>query len=325
MSAQPTKFPSPIGGVPNPHDLAPSVIFAVAYAITIPLAVYRLTSKSSRNIFIIASAIFAVERVVDFSFRAAEAETPSMRTAKFWVGWLQSAYAMGFIGIAGDVSNIARVFLVKSTRGSDPAAEQPRNLLAPPDEERAAFPKPNDSAASFAQYGMGVNEPGEVFVDEPKRRAWIERYGVVLLVMRLTALALGGVYAGIYFNGTTNHSQAVMAQQMRYASDIIMVVCLQLVKALLIWALLTRPKRVARWPALLLVAICLILSIPAFYRLAAMSNYTDSLLSMAPGSLNGPAAKAVFYTLHIAPEFIAGTLLLSVNVKKVYGFTGWRG
>ncbi|KAH9935355.1 uncharacterized protein B0H18DRAFT_411374 [Fomitopsis serialis] len=319
MSFQPTKFPSPIGGVPNPHDLAPSVVFAVLYALTIPLAVYRLASKNSRNLFIIASVIFAAERVVDFSFRAAEAETPSMRTTKFWVGWLQSAYAMGFIGLAGDVGNIARAFLLKSTR----AAEPPLNLLVSSDEERAAFPKPDDRAATFAQYdGAGVRE---VFMDEPERRAWIERYGVVSLVMRLTALTLGGVYSGLYFDGITDHAKAVTAQRMRYASDIIVVVYLQLVKAVLIWALFTRPKRVARWPALFLMALCLLLSIPALYRLAAMANYTDSLLSMAPGSLNSPAAKTVFYTLHVAPEFVVGTLLLSVNVKKMFGFATWRG
>ncbi|KAH9935360.1 uncharacterized protein B0H18DRAFT_975521, partial [Fomitopsis serialis] len=291
----PPKFPSPIGGVPNPHDLVPSVVFAVAYAITIPLAVYRLVSKSSRNVFIISTAVFAIERVIDFSFRAKEAETPSMRTTSFWVSWLQSAYAMGFIGLADDVGNIARVFLIKSTRGPS------LNLLSPSGAERPALPKSKNSAAAFETMVMDARRDGmdvseEVFVDEPMRRVWIERYGMVSLLMQNTALALGGVYAGVYFGGTTSHSKAVTAQRTR---------CV--------------PSGVAN-PADGLRATQ---SIPALYRLAAMANYTDSLLSTAPGSLNGGTAK-VFYTLHIAPEFIAGTLLLSVNVKKVYGFTGWR-
>ncbi|KAH9831253.1 uncharacterized protein C8Q71DRAFT_311686 [Rhodofomes roseus] len=328
MSAEPTKFPSPIGGVPNQHDLAPAVVFAVAYAITIPLVVYRLTSKKSRNIFCIATAVFAIERVVDFSFRAVEAEKPNLRTTSFWVNWLQSAYTMGFISIAGDVGNIARVFLLKSTRGSDPsasAAAPSLDLLASSgtdaDEERpAGTPKAEGSAA--ASMTMFDVREAEVLEDEPKRRTLIERWGLVTLLMRLTALALGGVYSGFYFGGTTDHSKAVTAQQTRYASDIIMVVYLQLVIAVLLWAYLTRPKRVARRPTLFLVAICLLLDIPAIYRLAAMANYTDSLLSMAPGSLNGPHAKAVFYVLHIAPELFAGTLLMSVNVREVYGVGG---
>ncbi|KZT71039.1 hypothetical protein DAEQUDRAFT_756077 [Daedalea quercina L-15889] len=340
MSTEPTKFPSPIGGVPNPHDLAPSIIFVVAYAITIPLVVYRLASKNSRNLFIIATAAFSVERVMDFTFRALEAEKSSLRTTAFWVNWLQGAYAAGFVSIAGDVSNIARIFLLKSTRGSDPAtsSEPPAGQLFPSgadevrgqgrersaDEERA-LPKPFDSEAALNGGMLGQISVGEVLEDEPRRRAWIERLGILALVLRLTAIALAAVYSGLYFNGTKNHSNAVLAQQMRYASDIIVVVFLQLIKTAIIWAMFTRPRRVARRPALFLIVICLLLSVPALYRLAAMSNYTDSLLSMAPGSLNGPDAKAVFYVLHILPEWIAGTLLLTVNVKQMYGFTGMRG
>ena len=59
--------------------------------------------------------------------------------------------------------------------------------------------------------------------------------------------------------------------------------------------------------------------IPSVYRLAAMSNSTTTLLSMAPGSLNGPTAKALFYSLHIAPEWLSGAMLLAVNVKEVFG------
>lgn len=55
------------------------------------------------------------------------------------------------------------------------------------------------------------------------------------------------------------------------------------------------------------------------YRLVAMANYTDALLSTTPGSLNSGGAKAVFYVLHILPEWIAGTLLVAVNAKKIYG------
>lgn len=120
---------------------------------------------------------------------------------------------------------------------------------------------------------------------------------------------------------------------------------LQLTWALLVWALLTRPQRVDRRKALFLVSLCLLLvstslpdgpwlqpahatlvpqSVPAIYRLGAMANWTDSLLSTAPGSLNSQASKAVFYVLHILPEWIAGTVLLCVNVKQMFGFNNWR-
>ena len=66
MSTQPQKFPSPIGGTPNTHDLAPSIVFIVLYAITIPLAMYRVFNKKSFVVFILASAIGSIERYVPY-------------------------------------------------------------------------------------------------------------------------------------------------------------------------------------------------------------------------------------------------------------------
>lgn len=65
-------------------------------------------------------------------------------------------------------------------------------------------------------------------------------------------------------------------------------------------------------------------SVTVIYRLVAMANWTDSLLSTAPGSLNSQAAKAVFYVLHIVPEWAVSTALLCVNVKQMFGFKSWR-
>ena len=59
--------------------------------------------------------------------------------------------------------------------------------------------------------------------------------------------------------------------------------------------------------------------IPTIYRLIAMRSYTFSLTATGPGSMNGPTAKALFYTFHIAPEWIAGAMLLAVNVKDMFG------
>ena len=57
-----------------------------------------------------------------------------------------------------------------------------------------------------------------------------------------------------------------------------------------------------------------------------MSNYTTSLTSMAPGSLNGYTAKALFYVFHIAPEWLSGIMLIAVNVKEMFGVgTSLRG
>ena len=166
--------------------------------------------------------------VVDFAFRAAEGENGHLRTAKFWVNFLQSVYAMGFIGIAGDLSNITRVYLLTTTRGSDPAAPSGSLDLPPPATEPGqdqhivtesvdATPKPFDSEIALTGGVQGQMGTFEALPDEPQRAAWINRFGLIMLIMRITALALGGVYGGVYFDGIQDHSKAVLSQQMRYA------------------------------------------------------------------------------------------------------------
>ena len=160
-----------------------------------------------------------------------EAEKPNLRTTSFWVDWLQGTYAAGFIGIAADVSNIARIFLSKSTRGSEPVtsaeppADQPfssgtddgvrRQGHGPSTDEERATPKAFDSQAAL-NGGLPQMSVSEVLEDEPKRRAWIERLGIVELLMRAAAIVLAATYGGLYFFGTKNHSLAVLSQQMRY-------------------------------------------------------------------------------------------------------------
>ena len=65
----------------------------------------------------------------------------------------------------------------------------------------------------------------------------------------------------------------------------------------------------------------------AIYRLVAMQNSTDSLLSRGPGSLSSPAAKALFYIFHMLPEWTASVILLGLNARVIFEtgpFGDWR-
>ena len=53
--------------------------------------------------------------------------------------------------------------------------------------------------------------------------------------------------------------------------------------------------------------------------MAVVGTDTDDLLSEGPGSLNSHQSKAVFYVFHIAPEWLAIALFLSVNVRRLFG------
>ena len=58
-------FPSPIGGIPFPHDFAPALVFTVLYALTVPVAAWRMIAKSSGSLVILGTVIITVERYVD--------------------------------------------------------------------------------------------------------------------------------------------------------------------------------------------------------------------------------------------------------------------
>lgn len=55
-------FPAPVGGLPLASDLAPSILFAVLYALLLPLTVYRIFDRRSRTVLLIGTEIFAIER-----------------------------------------------------------------------------------------------------------------------------------------------------------------------------------------------------------------------------------------------------------------------
>ena len=64
LLAQSLRIPTPIGGVPSSIDYAPSCLFVALYAVLIPVAIYRLCRKSSRNLILIFTLGLLGERYV---------------------------------------------------------------------------------------------------------------------------------------------------------------------------------------------------------------------------------------------------------------------
>ena len=62
----------------------------------------------------------------------------------------------------------------------------------------------------------------------------------------------------------------------------------------------------------------------AIYRLVVMRFSTTSLLSEAPGSLNSIQSKVTFYIFHSTPEYLAVTILIVLDVRRVF-ITGLWG
>ena len=59
-------IPSPVGGTPSPTDFAPSCLFVALYALLVPLALYRICAKSSRNLIVVFTLGLLMERYVPF-------------------------------------------------------------------------------------------------------------------------------------------------------------------------------------------------------------------------------------------------------------------
>ena len=64
LLAQSSRIPTPIGGVSSSIDYAPSCLFVALYAVLIPVAIYRLCRKSSRNLILIFTLGLLGERYV---------------------------------------------------------------------------------------------------------------------------------------------------------------------------------------------------------------------------------------------------------------------
>lgn len=64
-------------------------------------------------------------------------------------------------------------------------------------------------------------------------------------------------------------------------------------------------------------------NIVAIYRFVVLSDTTPDLVFTGPGSLNTTREKILFYVLHAAPEFHAAAVLMSIDVRRIYGTGLW--
>ncbi|EED85402.1 predicted protein [Postia placenta Mad-698-R] len=258
---------------------------------------------------------FTIERIIDFSLRAIESRNASDRVSKFFISWLQTTYAAGFISIGQDLAIVARTYLVHTTMGSIDKPITPFRSTDQPEAPLTSYygDSASSSSSGYRDLSLSVDEADRE--DELRRRFWIRRFTVS---------------GGTYYAGETNTSQAQLTQQTRFnriAATIIALILLQVTNWVTIVVWWTSRGRVQLMPVLIICADANLLTVTCIYRLSVMPFQTTNLLSMGSHSLNTPLEKAAFYAFHIAPEWIAGAILLCVNVKEMFhtGLTGdWR-
>jgi hypothetical protein len=143
-------------------------------------------------------------RVVIFSIRATQSHNESMRLSNGLLKYMQISFAVGFLGIANDLVNTLRVYLVNPTYGSEKYDECPAW-----GDEKADRAEGADSGwkSSNRRLVLGIpvsrprphiegafpGQPPENTPDHPRTRFWARRFSDFTNLAFLAASVPGGV------------------------------------------------------------------------------------------------------------------------------------
>ncbi|KAH7322286.1 hypothetical protein B0J17DRAFT_245260 [Rhizoctonia solani] len=118
----------PVGGIPASEDLAPSIVFAVLYALLLPNIIYNFFIRKPRawNVIQISTVIFAVERIAWCIIRAVQAAHPEKRTSGGLMNYIQVTVALGFVGVSSEAIKLLRCTLVNTTLPENGASQDRR-------------------------------------------------------------------------------------------------------------------------------------------------------------------------------------------------------
>jgi len=322
MSSSSFTFPSPVGGIPLALDLAPSILFVILYGLLVAVAFRRLWLPKSRTIAVIATFVFAVERVVVFTLRAVECKDLQLRDSSGLTRYMQSTLGVGYINISADLVMLMRSLLAAaaSSRGSNEQREQsvpPADIDASQSTVILKGPEGEKISAT-----VQVQSTSEID-DRAKETWWNQRISIVVLVLCWVSLALGIVQGALYPDAEKSVSKARLVQQMRYASSGFICAAQASLQVFSVYCTF-RVRNIHRYHTYLITALVTLMNTITIYRLVVMVNQTTAIDSLAPGSLNRPGSKATFYVFHVAPEWITAAVLIGINVKERFetGFWG---
>lgn len=125
---------------------------------------------------------------------------------------------MGYLSMAMDLGNLARLFVANALFSSPVAA--PSAILPPPingfwEEEQPlnmVGDARGDASSSYNKLPLTEREP---FGNEARLHVVFKRIAIMTLVLRLAALTPAIASGSLYFNGTTNSTIALLVQVMR--------------------------------------------------------------------------------------------------------------
>ncbi|KAG8913856.1 hypothetical protein FRC00_001443 [Tulasnella sp. 408] len=292
MSDQPHKIPSLVGGFPTQADFAPSIIFAVAYGLSVIPFLIRFWNPNTRTYLLgIGTFAYAVERVVVWSIRAAQSHDHHLgeTLSKGRLVYQQVSFALGFIGFGSDCVAFMRAAMVNTT----------------------------------------LEDPKRGSIDKPRDRFWYRRAADLAGLLWLIASVPGAIGYSKMPGAAAHPEDADKLFRLRYVSSAAALFLFYFFFILLRYVR-NRVEWLDRRAVDCTCAILSLASVVAIYRLSVIHN-TTSVLNVLPstpplyppGSLTTTASKATFYIFHALPELIIAWAIQCLNIRSIYNTGPW--
>ncbi|GJE94932.1 hypothetical protein PsYK624_111080 [Phanerochaete sordida] len=330
----PAAFPSPLGGVPLPADFAPCVLFAVLYATTSCVGLWRMARTRTRCVFVALTLLFTIERTVLFALRAHAIQAPPqdlrayLALTAYWQGTLASGYGALFGRLLAALKALVLAALAPppaDVEAPSPTPSSPEMCEATSVSATGAAPLLLDhtySGASTAPllvnhvHAAGRADKGTAAPRDGRAQALtlFRRLFRICELLSLVPFVLGLLIGYQYVVAEFKAENIVTVQLMRFVIALVTLVLLLALLQLCYWE-----WRLTRTTAPLVVAaLALVLTIIPIYHMCIMDRLTTSLTSKDPNSGNTPAEKAVFYIFQVFPELLVSSLLLGINARKIF-------
>ncbi|EJU04448.1 hypothetical protein DACRYDRAFT_20972 [Dacryopinax primogenitus] len=279
---QVTNFPAISGGLPTRPDLAPSIVFIVAYFLLLFPTIWRAyTYRRPRMLLFtfIRLVLFLVIRIATFALRADEAVTAELPfnplpSLNIFIAE-QILLGVGFIVML----DLMVVFLQSHISRTD---------------------VPLEDETEFAQ----------------ANRAPILRYFITILHASLiAAIAMGIVAGAMYSSAVSNPSKNDTVKALRIASTSIALIVVGFIVIISLLLLIRFPHLGVQRTLYLFITGGLLLVIPAFRLSTSVATHTSLT------DLISTATRVKFYILQAMVEWIVAALLVLVDVR-VWFFAG---
>ncbi|KAG8898635.1 hypothetical protein FRB99_007245 [Tulasnella sp. 403] len=281
--------PSLVGGIPTKGDFVPSILFAIASALSLIPFIRRFINKDTRTIFLaIGTLSFSIERVIVYAIRAFMSHThhPGQVLNNRLLVYQQASFTLGYLSFAPDYVTFVRTLMVNTT----------------------------------------LEDPVRGSEDQPRTRFWMRRAADMGGLLWLIAIIPGVIAYSQPSSAIHDQQKEDTVFLLRYLSSGAAVV---LIVAFVVILRYVQPRirYLDRRAVDIVCCICAFTAIVPIYRLTILHHRTTSLNVLGtppssplypPDSLTTTPSKVTFYLFHCLPELIIATYIQSMNLRAVF-------